>query len=71
MKTIYNSLRILGYLTGMAGAYLFVTGQHSGGPASARVKAGGVLLTVTLLCFVATYVLSVYDRLRKRHVKTL
>jgi hypothetical protein len=55
----------------MAGAYLFVTGQHSGGPASARVKAGGVLLTVTLLCFVATYVLSVYDRLRKRHVKTL
>jgi hypothetical protein len=51
MARIYNILRIVAYIAGLAGMVLFVTARQSAEPQTMRAAAGGILLIVSFVCY--------------------
>jgi hypothetical protein len=66
MASLYTILRIVSYIAGLIGMVLFVTGQQSREPQSARIAAGGALLIVSFICFLGAYVTYLAIRLNRR-----
>ena len=66
MVRLYTILRIIAYIAGLIGMALFVTARQSPEPASERAATGGILLIVSFICFLGTYVIYLAIRL-KRH----
>ena len=69
MARIYSILRIAAYIAGLAGMVLFVTARQSAEPQTARAAIGGVLLILSFVCFLGTYVIYLAVRLGKRRNK--
>jgi hypothetical protein len=69
MARIYNILRIVAYIAGLAGMVLFVTARQSAEPQTMRAAAGGILLIVSFVCFLGTYVIYVAVKLGKHRNK--
>jgi len=65
MARLYTILRIVAYIAGLIGMALFVTARQSAEPQSARAAAGGILLIVSFICFLGTYVIFLAIRLNK------
>ena len=66
MVKLYNVLRIVAYIAGLAGMVLFVTARQSAEPHAMRAAAGGILLISSFICFLGTYVIYLAVRLKKR-----
>ena len=65
MAKLYNILRIVAYIAGLAGMALFVTARQSAEPQTMRAAAGGILLIVSFICFLGTYVIYLAVRLNR------
>jgi cbb3-type cytochrome oxidase subunit 3 len=65
MARIYNILRVVAYIAGLAGMVLFVTARQSAEPQTMRAAAGGILLIVSFICFLGTYAIYLAVRLRR------
>jgi hypothetical protein len=63
MAKLYNILRIVAYVSGLAGMVLFVTARQSAEPHAMRAAAGGILLIASFICFLGTYVIYVAVKL--------
>ena len=66
MARYYNILRIVAYIAGLAGMTLFVTARQSAEPQNVRAAAGGILLILSFICFLGTYVIYLAVRLKRR-----
>jgi hypothetical protein len=66
MRKLYNIARITAYVAGLAGMVLFVTARQNAEPQSVRAAAGGILLIVSFVCFLGTYVIYLIVRMGKR-----
>lgn len=69
MVKTYSILRIAAYCAGLAGMVLFVTARQSADPQALRAAAGGVLLIVSFVCFIGTYVIYLAVQLGKHRNK--
>jgi hypothetical protein len=65
MAKLYNILRIVAYIAGLAGMTLFVTARQSAEPQSLRAASGGILLILSFICFLGTYVVYLTVRLNR------
>jgi len=65
MIKLYNILRIVAYIAGLAGMVLFVTARQSAEPQAMRAAAGGILLIASFICFMGTYVVYLAVRLNR------
>lgn len=65
MAKLYNIVRIVAYIAGLAGMALFVTARQSAEPQTMRAAAGGILLIVSFICFIGTYVIYLAVRLNR------
>ena len=69
MAKLYNILRIVAYIAGLAGMVLFVTARQSAEPQTMRAAAGGILLIVSFICFLGTYAIYLAVQLGKHRNK--
>lgn len=69
MVKIYSLFRIVAYVAGLAGMVLFVTARQSAEPQAMRAAAGGSLLIVSFICFLATYIIYLAVQLGKHRNK--
>jgi len=69
MVKAYQILRIAAYVAGLVGMVLFVTARQSAEPQGIRAAAGGILLIVSFVCFLATYFIYLAVQLGKRRNK--
>lgn len=66
MAKLYNIFRLVAYIAGLAGMVLFVTARQSAEPQTMQAATGGILLIVSFICFLGTYVIYVAVRLNRR-----
>jgi len=57
MAKLYNILRVVAYIAGLAGMVLFVMARQSAESQAMRAAVGGILLIVSFICFMGTYVI--------------
>jgi hypothetical protein len=65
MARFYNILRIVAYVAGLVGMVLFMTARQSAEPQAMRAAAGGILLIVSFICFLGTYIIYLAVRLNR------
>jgi hypothetical protein len=66
MVKLYQILRVVAYIAGLAGMVLFVTARQSAEPQAMRAATGGSLLIVSFICFLCTYVIYLAIRLKRQ-----
>ncbi len=55
LKTLYSIVRLVAYVSGIAGLVLILVARRTAGPGIGLAEVGFILLVIMFVCFVISY----------------